>query len=111
MKKVTKKLFCFFNGFRRAVCFRDWRSRGASVENGLNSEHTLTGVNATVRSTRWRRNSMPRSEREQGIAVKSIFQGNDNSEKLKTLAQAGDTKNFPDVAMIVGAGNSLGFDL
>lgn len=41
---------------------------------------------------------------ENGITVKSVYQGDDVSEKLKTLAQANDTKNFPNVAQIVGAG-------
>lgn len=44
--------------------------------------------------------------KEKGIVAKAVFQGNDNSEKLKTLAQANDMKNFPDVAQIVGAGIS-----
>ena len=65
--------------------------------------HTMTGVNAgAIEKIATDFNASVGAEK--GIRVKAVYQGNDNSEKLKTLAQAGDTKNFPDVAMIVGAG-------
>ena len=34
--------------------------------------------------------------KEKGITVKSVYQGDDVSEKLKTLAQANDTKKLPE---------------
>lgn len=42
--------------------------------------------------------------KEKGIEVISSYQGDDVTAKLKTLAQANDTKNFPDVGQIYGAG-------
>jgi sn-glycerol 3-phosphate transport system substrate-binding protein len=41
---------------------------------------------------------------ERGIKVESVYQGGDVVEKLKTLTQAGDYKNFPDVGQIYSAG-------
>lgn len=65
--------------------------------------HTLTGVNGeAVEAIAARFNETIGAEK--GIHVSAVFQGNDNSEKLKTLAQANDFANFPDVAMIAGAG-------
>ena len=65
--------------------------------------HTLTGVNgAAVEAIADHFNATVGAEK--GIVVKAVYQGNDNSEKLKTLAQASDFANFPDVAMIAGAG-------
>ena len=65
--------------------------------------HTMTGVNATAidRLVEDFNNTIGKEER---IFVKSVYQGNDNSEKLKTLAQANDFANFPDAAQIAGAG-------
>ena len=65
--------------------------------------HTMTGVNATAidRLVEDFNNTIGK---EEGIFVKSVYQGNDNSEKLKTLAQANDFANFPDAAQIAGAG-------
>ena len=40
--------------------------------------------------------------KERGIKVKSVYQGDDVNEKLKTLSQSKDTANFPDVAQIAG---------
>ena len=65
--------------------------------------HTLSGVNGEAMD-QMAANFNETVGKEKGIVVKSVFQGNDNSEKLKTLKQANDTKNFPDVAQIVGAG-------
>ncbi|MEG0752801.1 MAG: ABC transporter substrate-binding protein [Angelakisella sp.] len=65
--------------------------------------HTLTGVNGEAMDN-IAKTFNETIGKEKGIVVKSVYQGNDNSEKLKTLKQAGDTKNFPDVAQIVGAG-------
>ena len=44
--------------------------------------------------------------KEKGIFVNSVFQGGDVVEKLKTLVQANDYKNFPDVGQIYAAGLS-----
>lgn len=41
--------------------------------------------------------------KEKGIVVNSSYQGDDVNEKLKTLVQSKDTKNFPDVAQVAGA--------
>jgi len=65
--------------------------------------HTMSGVNGAA-IDKIAENFNATVGKEKGIVVKSVFQGNDNSEKLKTLAQAGDTKNFPDIAQIAGAG-------
>lgn len=65
--------------------------------------HTLTGVNgAAIEAIATEFNET--IGKEKGIVVKAVYQGNDNSEKLKTLAQAEDFENFPDVAQIAGAG-------
>ncbi|MGN0764042.1 MAG: extracellular solute-binding protein, partial [Aristaeellaceae bacterium] len=65
--------------------------------------HTLTGVNGeAVEAIAARFNETVGAEK--GIHVSAVYQGNDNSEKLKTLAQANDFAHFPDVAMIAGAG-------
>ncbi len=65
--------------------------------------HTLTGVNgAAMEAIATEFNETIGAQK--GIHVSAVYQGNDNSEKLKTLAQAGDFANFPDVAMIAGAG-------
>lgn len=42
--------------------------------------------------------------KEYGIVVTPSFQGTDTAEKLKTLAQAGDWGNFPDVCQVASAG-------
>lgn len=56
--------------------------------------HTLTGVNgAAVEAIADHFNATVGAEK--GIVVKAVYQGNDNSEKLKTLAQASDFANFP----------------
>lgn len=49
--------------------------------------------------------------KEKGIVVNSVFQGGDVVEKLKTLAQAGDYKNFPNVGQIYAAGLSACFQM
>ena len=65
--------------------------------------HTLSGVNGAA-IDKIAQNFNTTVGKQKGIFIKSVYQGNDNSEKLKTLAQAGDSKNFPDVCQIVGAG-------
>lgn len=65
--------------------------------------HTMSGVNATA-IEKIATSFNETIGKEKGIVVKAVFQGNDNSEKLKTLAQANDFKNFPDCAQIAGAG-------
>lgn len=42
--------------------------------------------------------------KEKGIEVVSVYQGNDVVEKLNLVAQANDTKNFPDVGLIYSGG-------
>jgi ABC-type sugar transport system, periplasmic component len=73
--------------------------------------HTMSGVNGGA-IDKIAESFNATIGKEKGIVVKSVFQGNDNSEKLKTLAQAGDTKNFPDVCQIVGAGipSAVGYE-
>lgn len=44
--------------------------------------------------------------KEKGIVVNAVFQGSDVMEKLKTLAQAQDFANFPDVGQIYSGGIS-----
>ena len=65
--------------------------------------HTMSGVNSTA-IEKIVTSFNETIGQEKGIQVKAVFQGNDNSEKLKTLAQANDFKNFPDCAQIAGAG-------
>lgn len=50
---------------------------------------------------------------ERGIHVTPSFQGTNTAEKLNTLAQAGDWKNFPDVCQVASAGipTISGYDL
>ena len=65
--------------------------------------HTMAGVNGEAMETIV--NDFNETVgKEKGITVKSVYQGDDVSEKLKTLAQANDTKNFPNVAQIVCSG-------
>ena len=51
--------------------------------------------------------------KEYGIVVTPSFQGTNTAEKLKTLAQAGDWGNFPDVCQVASAGIPVisGYDL
>ena len=65
--------------------------------------HTMAGVNGEAMETIVNDFSETVGK-EKGITVKSVYQGDDVSEKLKTLAQANDTKNFPNVAQIVCSG-------
>ncbi len=78
-------------------------SKAASNVRTVEFWHTMSGVNATA-IEKIATSFNETIGKEKGIVVKAVFQGNDNSEKLKTLAQAGDYKNFPDVAQIAGAG-------
>lgn len=71
--------------------------------------HTMSGVNSTA-IEKIVSSFNETVGKEKGIQVKAVFQGNDNSEKLKTLAQANDFKNFPDCAQIVGAGIPAAFN-
>ena len=65
--------------------------------------HTMAGVNGEAMETIVNDFNETVGQ-EKGITVKSVYQGDDVSEKLKTLAQANDTKNFPNVAQIVCSG-------
>ena len=51
--------------------------------------------------------------KEYGIVVTPSFQGTNTAEKLKTLAQAEDWNNFPDVCQVASAGIPVvaGYDL
>lgn len=73
--------------------------------------HTMAGVNGEAMESLVNQFNETVGE-EKGITVKSVYQGDDVSEKLKTLAQTNDTKNFPDVAQIVGAGvpSAMGYE-
>lgn len=75
----------------------------AEGERTVEFWHTLTGVNgAAIEAIAAEFNETV--GKEKGIHVNAVYQGNDNSEKPKTLAQANDFANFPDVAQIAGAG-------
>lgn len=65
--------------------------------------HTMSGINGEVMGEIVS-DFNDTIGKEKGIVVKCVYQGDDVSEKLKTLAQANDTKNLPNVAQIVGAG-------
>ena len=78
-------------------------TEAAAANVSIEYWHTMTGVNGEAME-RQVENFNNTVGKENGITVKSVFQGDDVSEKLKTLAQANDTKNFPDAAQIVGAG-------
>lgn len=41
--------------------------------------------------------------KEKGITANSVFQGRDTAVKLKTLIQASDTANMPEVCLVYGA--------
>ncbi len=73
--------------------------------------HTMSGVNGEAMEAAVA-DFNETIGKEKGIEVESVYQGDDVSEKLKTLAQANDTKNFPNVAQIVGAGipSTLGYE-
>ncbi|GMQ57954.1 ABC transporter substrate-binding protein [Vallitalea sediminicola] len=66
-----------------------WHS--ASGVKGEATDQVAADFNATV-------------GKEKGIFVKSVYQGNDVVAKLKTVSQANDVKNFPDVGQIYGSG-------
>ncbi|WP_071433101.1 extracellular solute-binding protein [Angelakisella massiliensis] len=63
-------------------------------------ENTVNNFNETV-------------GKEYGIVVTPSFQGTNTAEKLKTLAQAEDWGNFPDVCQVASAGIPViaGYDL
>ena len=70
------------------VTFDVWHSMEGS--NGEAFEAMVSNFNDTV-------------GKELGIKANSVFQGNDTASKLKTLIQAGDTENMPDVCLVYGA--------
>ncbi|QQO08455.1 extracellular solute-binding protein [Breznakiella homolactica] len=89
-----------------AAVFAGGSKEGTGAQDGMiqiEFWHTMSGVNGGA-IDKLAENFNSTIGREKGIIVKSVFQGNDNSEKLKTLAQAGDFRNFPDIAQIAGAG-------
>lgn len=62
--------------------------------------HTMSGVNGEAMEEAVK-DFNETVGKEKGITVESVYQGDDVSEKLKTLAQANDTKNFPNVGQVV----------
>lgn len=70
------------------VTFDVWHSMEGT--NGEAFEAMVSNFNDTV-------------GKELGIQANSVFQGNDTASKLKTLIQAGDTENMPDVCLVYGA--------
>lgn len=84
---------------------KDNSEKTASKDGSVQIEywHTMSGVNGEAMESLVSKFN-DTVGKEKGISVKSVYQGDDVSEKLKTLAQANDTKNFPNVAQIVGAG-------
>lgn len=74
--------------------------------------HTLTGTNGEAIET-IAKNFNETVGKEKGIVVNAVYQGNDNSEKLKTLAQANDFKSYPDLAQIAGPGvpSAMSYDI
>lgn len=66
-----------------------WHSLGGV--NGKATDEMVAEFNQTV-------------GKEKGIEVTSVFQGNDVVEKLNLVAQANDTKNFPDVGLVYSGG-------
>lgn len=78
-------------------------SGSSSAPVTLTLWHSLGGVNAAAFDAMVASfNETVGAER--GITVESVFQGDDTTEKLKTLDQANDLANFPDVGLIYGAG-------
>lgn len=82
------------SGEKKTVTIEFWNSAEGAMATSV--EHLVKQFNETV-------------GKEKGIIVESIFQGGDVVEKLKTLAQAGDYKNFPNVGQIYAAGLSALF--
>lgn len=75
--------------------------KGETVE--ISFWHHMEGANAVaLESVCENFNSSVGAER--GIHVTPSFQGTNTAEKLNTLAQAGDWKNFPDVCQVASAG-------
>lgn len=65
--------------------------------------HHMEGTNAEALETVCG-NFNETTGKEYGIVVTPSFQGTNTAEKLNTLAQAGDWKNFPDVCQVASAG-------
>lgn len=88
-----------------AMCLSTGAVGTVQAEENVTIEywHTMSGVNGEAMEEIVK-DFNDTIGKERGITVDSVFQGDDVSEKLKTLAQANDTANFPNVAQIVGAG-------
>lgn len=84
------------NNVIEPVTIQFWNSAEGAMATSV--EHLVNLFNTTVGA-------------EKGITVESVFQGGDVVEKLKTLAQAGDYKNFPNVGQIYAAGLSSVFNM
>lgn len=83
------------------------QSAEASVSNGeiVTIEFWNSAEGAMATSVEYLVNEFNNTVgKEKGIVVNSVFQGGDVMEKLKTLAQAKDFANFPDVGQIYSAG-------
>jgi len=78
------------------VTIQFWNSAEGAMATSL--EYLVNEFNTTVGA-------------EKGITVESVYQGGDVVEKLKTLAQAGDYENFPNVGQIYAAGLSALFHM
>lgn len=103
-RKITLVLMSVLAlGFATAQGNKESAVESAKPVRTVEFWHTMSGVNGQA-IDKIAKSFNETIGKEKGIVVKSVFQGNDNSEKLKTLAQAGDQKNFPDVCQIVGAG-------
>ncbi|KEZ90287.1 extracellular solute-binding protein [Lacrimispora celerecrescens] len=74
--------------------------------------HHMEGTNASALETAVNHFNET-TGKEYGIVVTPSFQGSNTAEKLNTLAQAGDWKNFPDVCQVASAGIPAisGYDL
>lgn len=78
-------------------------SRIAEKDVAIDFWHHMEGVNAeAVEGVCNKFNDT--LGKEYGIVVTPSFQGTDTAEKLKTLAQASDWNNFPNVCQIASAG-------
>lgn len=78
-------------------------SAGGEGIRTLSFWHLMTGVNggAVEELVRSFNESVGA---ENNVRVELVFQGEDTMEKLKTLAQANDVSNFPDITMVPGPG-------
>jgi sn-glycerol 3-phosphate transport system substrate-binding protein len=83
------------------------RSSGATdsakAENAVNFWHSMSGVAAEA-TEKLISDFNSGIGSEKGIAVTGVFSGYEVLEKLNAVAQANDTKNFPDAAQMYSSG-------